>query len=190
MPDFKEIGEILADIHRDDERASEVIGHLRGLLKKSEFGVQVVDFNETLRDVLRFPSVQALIRNVELETDPPWTGRQDLEQVILNLVLNGMDPVVDQPDERRDRWPNQTGRWGVGACVGSRFRSGYRAEELAWVFNPFFTTKEQGMGIGFSIARAIVEAHGGRIWAENRRCGGAAFHPSLPLASAEKGQSK
>src|SRR5271166_5019451 len=106
-PDLAEIGEILVDIRRDDVRASGVIKHLRSLLKKGEFEAQLFDINQTVRDVFQFLSVQALIRNVRLETDLAmsalyvWGDQIQLEQVILNLAMNAMDAAERQPKERR-----------------------------------------------------------------------------------------
>ncbi len=196
-PDLEELSEILADIRRDDERASEVIKHLRSLLRKGDFESQLFDVNDTLRDVFRFLSVQALVRGVELETElsssqPQVRGdRIQLEQVILNLVMNGMDAVAGQPRERRRIVGRTKLADGKSVLVSvTDFGQGIAAEELARVFDPFFTTKEHGMGVGLSIVRTIVEAHGGRIWAESLPGSGAAFHVRLPLASGEKEQSK
>ena len=196
-PDLAEISEILLDIRRDDERASGVIRHLRSMLKKGEFDAQLIDVNDTVRDVFQFLSVQASTRNVRLEIDPAasplhvWGNRIQLEQVVLNLAMNAMDAVEHQPKERR----RVIGRTEVGngkSVVVSviDFGQGIPAEGLARVFDPFFTTKEQGMGVGLSIARTIVEAHRGRIWAEHRPGGGAVFHVSLPRVSPDKGRPK
>jgi signal transduction histidine kinase len=196
-PDLKEVEDILADIRRDDERASEVIKRLRGLLKRSDFEVRDIDINETVRDVFRFLSVQALIRDVKLETDlsaAPLTVRGDqvqLEQVVLNLAVNAMDAVSDQPKERRrvsGRTEMVNGKSALVSIVD--FGHGIPAEKLAQVFDPFFTTKEQGMGIGLSIARSIVETHRGRIWAERGPADRTAFHVSLPLAPTNRGDAK
>jgi signal transduction histidine kinase len=196
-PDLAEIREILLDIRRDNERASQVIKHLRSLMKKGESEAQLIDLNETLRDVFKFLSAQALVRSVRLETDLSatplhvWGDRIQLEQVVLNLAMNAIDAAEHQPKDRRrviGRTERGNGRSVVVSVVD--FGQGIAAEELARVFDPFFTTKEQGMGIGLSIARTIVEAHRGRIWAERRPGGGTVFHVSLPLASPDKGQSK
>jgi len=178
-------------------RASGVIKHLRSLLKKGEFEAQLFDINQTVRDVFQFLSVQALIRNVRLETDLAmsalyvWGDQIQLEQVILNLAMNAMDAAERQPKERR-RVIGRT-EAGIGTSVIVSvidFGQGIPTEGLARVFDPFFTTKEQGMGIGLSIARTIVEAHRGRIWAEHRPGGGAVFHVSLPIAPADKERAK
>jgi C4-dicarboxylate-specific signal transduction histidine kinase len=196
-PDLAEIGEILLDIRRDDERASGVIRHLRSLLKKGEFEAQLIDLNETVRDVFQFLSVQSLIRSVRLETDLAaaalyvWGDRIQLEQVVLNLAMNAMDAAEHQPKDRRrviGRTEPGNGKSVIVSVVD--FGQGIAAEGLARVFDPFFTTKEQGMGVGLSIARTIVEAHRGRIWAEHRPGGGAVFYVSLPLASRDKGGPK
>jgi signal transduction histidine kinase len=196
-PDLQEVADILADIRRDDERASEVIRRLRRLLKRTDFEVQDIDINQTVRDVFRFLSVQALIRDVRLETDLSAVSlkvrgdRVQLEQVILNLAVNAIDAVSDQPKEKR-RVSGQTktvnGKSALVSIID--FGHGIPAERLAQVFDPFFTTKEQGMGIGLSIARSIVETHKGRIWAERGPAGGTTFHVSLPLASINRGDVK
>jgi signal transduction histidine kinase len=196
-PDLEELSEIVADIRRDDARASEIIKHLRSLLKKSEFESHLFDANDTLRDVFNFLSDQSLTRNVRLETELSPSklyvrgDRVQLEQVVLNLVMNGMDAVADQPNERRrivGRTKLVNGKSVLVSVVD--FGQGIAADRLARVFDPFFTTKEQGMGVGLSIARTIVDAHRGRIWAENLPDGGAAFYVSLPFVSADKGLSK
>jgi signal transduction histidine kinase len=186
-PNLDEVKEILADIRRDDQRANEVIRRLRSLVKLKPFEINVIDLNETLREVFQFLSVQASARSVTLdlqETPKILQVKGDpiqLQQVILNLVVNSMDAMASLPNGRV-----VTGRTklcnGTSAEISiSDSGHGIPSEHLARVFDPFFTTKEQGMGIGLSIARTIVQAHGGRIWAENQTCGGAVFRLSLPL---------
>ena len=186
-PNLDEVKEILADIRRDDQRANEVIRRLRSLVKLKPFEINVIDLNETLREVFQFLSVQASARSVTLdlqETPKILQVKGDpiqLQQVILNLVVNSMDAMASLPNGRvvtgRKKLCN-----GTSAEISiSDSGHGIPSEHLARVFDPFFTTKEQGMGIGLSIARTIVQAHGGRIWAENQTCGGAVFRLSLPL---------
>ena len=147
-----------------------------------------IDVNDTLREVFDFLSVQASARNVAMylkpSASPLWVKGDpvQLQQVIMNLILNSMDAMVTMPYGRTVI--GRTEKNGESSAVISISDSGpgIPPEKLNEVFDPFFTTKKQGMGIGLSIARTIVQAHKGRIWAENQTGGGAVFRLSLPLA--------
>jgi two-component system sensor kinase FixL len=105
-----------------------------------------------------------------------------LQQVLLNLILNGMDAMAEQPQERRRlsvRTP--AGADGFVELVVTDRGHGIEPDKLPRLFEPFYTTKTNGMGMGLSISRRIIEAHRGRIWAENNGSGGAAFHVTLPV---------
>ncbi|MGY8704625.1 ATP-binding protein [Bradyrhizobium sp. 18BD] len=189
-PDLGEIRNILDHIRRDDQRAAEVIGRLRAFLKRDPTERHELDLNATVGEVFRFLSVQALTHDVELATEPSSADirvkgdKVQLQQAILNLVVNGMDAVAHLPDERRRVVGRTSLAEGNLALVSiADAGDGILADKVTEIFKPFFTTKAQGMGIGLSIAHTIVEAHGGRIWAENAPSGGAVFHVSLPLAA-------
>ena len=187
-PNLSEVREILADIRRDDIRASEVIHRMRGFLRRAPVEDKAVDLNDTVRKVFDFLSVQASARNVALCFEPsgePLQVRGDqvqIQQVIMNLVVNSMDAMAAIPNGRSviGRTEMNGGSSAVVSIADSG--PGIPAEKLNEIFDPFFTTKKQGMGIGLSISRTIVQAHKGRIWAENQREGGAVFRLSLPLA--------
>ncbi|MBR1133648.1 sensor histidine kinase [Bradyrhizobium iriomotense] len=190
-PDLGEVRDILDHIRRDDQRAAEVIGRLRSFLKRDPTERRELDLNATVGEVFRFLSVQALTHDVELVAEPSPADilvkgdKVQLQQAILNLVVNGMEAVAELPDERR-RVVGRTGLIDGNLALVSIADAGHGilAEKVTEIFKPFFTTKAQGMGIGLSIAHTIIEAHGGRIWAENAPSGGAVFHVSLPLAPA------
>jgi two-component system sensor kinase FixL len=178
---------ILTDIRKDDERAGGVIRRMRNLLRKRELERVALNMNSLVEDVLQLVSGDASLRGVSLSADlapglPKVEGdRIHLQQVLLNLILNGMDAMAGQPRERRRMWV----RTRVGAenqVELAVIDSGHGVEpgKLGKVFEPFFTTKANGMGMGLSIARTIIEAHHGRIWAENNPSGGAIFRILLP----------
>jgi len=110
--------------------------------------------------------------------------RIQLQQVILNLVVNGMDAMIGAANGRREVTSSTSVDQTSAKISIADSGPGVPSDKLKAIFEPFFTTKDDGMGMGLSIARTIVEAHGGRIWAENHTAGGAVFHVSLPLAKA------
>jgi signal transduction histidine kinase len=189
-PDLNEIKTIFDEIKRDDQRATEVIRRLRRLLSKTASDAQDIDLNDTVGEVFDLLSAQAAERNIILSSKlAPGIlrvsgDRIQLQQVILNLVVNGMDSVVGTANGRREVISSTLLSDGSARITIADSGAGVPSDKLKKVFEPFFTTKGDGMGMGLSIARTIVEAHGGRIWAENQTSGGAVFHVDLPLAKS------
>jgi two-component system sensor kinase FixL len=190
--DLEEIRAILTDIIDDDKRAGDVIERLRELLRKGGFQAEPLDINTLIRDVAKLVSSDALIRNVRirpvLTAQPPIVigDRIQLQQVVLNLMVNAMDAMVDCPQERRIvvvETATSDDRNTVRVSVRDA-GTGFDPGTLDRIFEPFYTTKPQGMGMGLSISRSIVEAHGGRIWAINNTDGGATFGFSIPIGGA------
>ena len=186
-PDIAELREIVSDILHDDRRATEVIRRMRALLKKAPFEQKQFDLNEVVQETIRFFSALAVGRKFELanvitpDALPILGDRIQLQQVILNLVMNGIESMRDTPSE--DRIISiRTSRFENFAQLSVSDRgSGIPDEKLKEVFEPFFTSKAEGMGMGLSIARTIIEAHHGQISAKNRDHGGASFRIRLPL---------
>jgi C4-dicarboxylate-specific signal transduction histidine kinase len=184
--DLDEIREIVTDIRRDDTRASEVIRRLGSLLRKAPFEAEDVDLNDVIRETIDFLSALAVARQVEMRasltpTSLPINGdRVHLQQVILNLVVNAMDAMANMPIDARKIMISTT-RTDLAEVAVSDAGPGIPSDKIKEVFEPFFTTKTGGMGMGLSIARTIVEAHDGRIWAENLPASGASIRIKLPL---------
>ena len=189
-PDLDELRAILADIRQDDQRATDVIERLRALLKRRGFAPRALAVSgEVLGPVIALVQFDALARQVRLEIQadpalPTVLGDPvQLQQVLLNLMLNAMDAVADRPADRRQVTvrARRHGEREVEVAVGDS-GPGIAPERLGRLFEPFFTTKPNGMGIGLSISRTLIEAHGGRLWAENNAGEGATFRFTLPLA--------
>jgi signal transduction histidine kinase len=193
-PDIAELKDIVKDILKDDRRAGEVIRRMRSLLTKAPFELKSLDLNDVAREAIEFLSTLAVARKVELVSGitpdalPILGDRVQLQQVILNLVVNGIDAIRDTPSE--DRVISiQTSRVEKFAELSvSDCGPGIPEDKIKEVFEPFFTSKAEGMGMGLSIARTIMEAHNGRIWAENEP-GGATFRIKLPLRTNGAGPS-
>ncbi len=186
-PDIGELNEIVDDILADDRRASEVILRMRSLLKKAPFELKNFDLNDVVRETLGFLSSLAVGRKFELtgvitpDALPILGDRIQLQQVILNLVVNGIDAMKDTSTENRII-SIRTSRVEEFAELSVSDRGpGIPEDKLKEVFEPFFTSKAEGMGMGLSIARTIIEAHHALIWAKNRDHGGASFRIRLPL---------
>jgi signal transduction histidine kinase len=194
-PDINEVNEILADILRDDHRANEVIRRMRSLLKNAPFELKNFDLNDLVGETLGVLSSLAVGRKVELtglitQNALPILGdRIQLQQVILNLVVNGIEAMKDTAVENRIISIRTARVEKFAELTVSDRGSGIPDEKLKEVFEPFFTSKSEGMGMGLSIARTIIEAHNGQIWARNRDHGGATFRIRLPLKTDGAGPS-
>jgi len=188
LPALDQVREILADIRRDDERAGEVIRRMRALLRKEQMEMVPLDMGILIKEILRLVQSDAAMRRVVFSVDvgdkplPVRGDRVHLQQVMLNLLVNAMDAAAEnRSDERRvvvQAGRNENGDLEVTVSDNGQ---GIPAEQLARMFEPFFSTKPQGMGMGTSIARTIIQAHRGRIWAETNPAGGATLRFTLPL---------
>jgi two-component system sensor kinase FixL len=192
-PALDQLREILGDIRKDDRRASEVIRRLRTLLTKREMEVQPVDLNEVTSDVVLLARAESRRRGVTLGSEPvddlpPVHGdKVHLQQVLLNLVLNAMEAMAGMPGERRLTVRAGVNENGAAEIAVSDTGPGIRPDRLPRLFDPFFSTKKEGMGLGLSIARSLIQAHGGQIWAENNPGGGATFRFTLPTDREQPG---
>ena len=176
-----EMRQILSDISKDSLRVSEVIQGIRTLTRKRDPERRPIDVNQTVESALRLVTGDALRRRVqirrELAADLPmvFADSPSLEQVILNLIVNGMDAMNETPQRARQiTVKTQRGGGSVVIAVADRGH-GIPPERMSRLFESFFTTKRDGVGLGLSISRSIVQAHGGRIWAENTPGGGSTF---------------
>src|SRR5258708_23721831 len=160
---------------------------MRSLLKQAPFEVKNMDLNDPVRETVEFLSALAIAQKVELislitQNALPIVGdRIQLQQVILNLVVNGIDAMKDTPSENRTISLRTSRVENFAQLSVSDRGPGIPEEKLEEIFDPFFTSKAEGMGMGLSIARTIIEAHHGLIWAKNRDHGGASFRIKLPL---------
>ena len=182
------LNEILADVRSDALRAHGIVQRLRPMLRTRDVRFEIVDINALVSNVIMLIKPDAASHRVEVsaELDPrvPLVSVDPihLQQVLLNLLINGMHAMDDHAagakrlevrTQRRDPEFVQVSVLDTGAGIAK--------ENLPKVFESFFTTKSDGMGLGLSIAKSIIKAHGGAIWAENRDAGGAAFMFTVPV---------
>jgi signal transduction histidine kinase/ABC-type uncharacterized transport system substrate-binding protein len=184
-PDLGEMKEILADIWRDNRRASEVVRRLRSFVSKAPFQRQQFDLNDLVVESVEFLSAQARSREITMRIAPtkmPLRINGDpiqLQQVLSNVILNAMDAVLDTLSAQRVVIVTTAQDRRFAEIRVEDTGAGVPPESAAKIFEPFFSTKNHGMGMGLSIARTIVTAHDGQIDFENRN--GAVFRIRLPL---------
>jgi C4-dicarboxylate-specific signal transduction histidine kinase len=189
-PDLAELRAIFADIISDDRRAEEIIGRLRTMMRRGEVALQPVSVNECLEELLRLIRGDLMERRVSVSglttgvLPLAMTDRVQLQQVLLNLIVNACDAMAANPPEDR--------RITLTALVEqNELRIGVLdggvglPDDVETLFQPFYTTKDGGLGMGLSICRTLVTSHGGRLWAEPRAERGAAFYVALPLARGD-----
>jgi signal transduction histidine kinase len=184
-PDFGEVSEALAGIIKEGNRASEVIGRIRALMKKAPPRKDAVSINDAILEVVALTRAEAanngvLVRTQLAEGLPPVQGDLvQLRQVMLNLIVNGIQSMSGVEDGNRELHISTVSIEPEGVCVAVRDTGpGLRPESLPRLFEPFYTTKPEGMGL--SICRSIIEAHGGRLRAIPCEPQGALFQFTIP----------
>jgi PAS domain S-box-containing protein len=186
--DLREVRELLGDIISDGRRASDVVRGIRGMVKKEQMARRSVDLNEVVMDAWRMASPDALLHSCQLETslDPNLPAIHSdpvqLQQVLLNLVINAFDAMRDTPaSKRKVVIATQSNGGGTVRTSVRDYGVGISEEMQDRLFDPFFSTKTEGLGMGLAIVRSIVESHGGTITAENADGGGTRFEFVLPV---------
>jgi len=185
-----EIEEILSDINKDGRRANDVLVSIRNLVRNREDRFEPVDINAAILNCKSLIANEAAQRQVRIVTElagdlPSVNGAStEIMQVLINLVSNAMDAMADTPGPARCV-TLRTERHGESVQVSVLDRGhGIKTEDMALLFESFFTTRAEGMGLGLSIVRSIVQSHHGHVWAENLALGGAAIHFVLPAGQS------
>jgi len=189
--DLREIRELLVDINADARRASDVVRGIRSMVKKEQTSRQRVNLNDVVMNVVQIAGPSGLLHSCELKTslqaNLPVIEADPVQvrQVLLNLIVNAFQAMSDTPVSRR-KVEIVTEQNGDGTiCTSVRdYGVGISEETSGRLFEQFFTTKADGLGMGLAIVRSIVESHAGTIAAENPDGGGARFHFTLPIATA------
>ena len=186
-PDLDELRSILSDIRQDGWRAGEVIHRMRSLFKRHRFKMELIEAKGLVGALGGLLQAVMISRKAHLRIEvapalpPVWGDTVQLQQVMLNLILNALDAMNDCPIGEREvvvrALRDETG--GVKISVTDH-GIGFSKEKLLRLFEPFFTMKKQGMGIGLSICQRIIEAHGGHLTAENNSNRGATLRFTLP----------
>lgn len=188
-PNLEKLEKILEQIIHDDQRAADIILHIREFVKRrSSSEIQEFDLNDVVNDVIEIVTPEATkagvdVRAVQSNGSLHVRGdRVQIQQAIINLALNGIDAMRDSSRGRADMSMETARSKDTAEVSVADSGAGIPADMLTKVFETFYTTKRHGTGLGLSIARTIIETYGGTIWAENRSGGGAVFRFTLPLS--------
>jgi C4-dicarboxylate-specific signal transduction histidine kinase len=186
-PDVAEVREALNCIVNDADRASDVVDRIGSLFKKAPPRKEVVDLNAAILEVTALTHSEAVKTGVTVRTQLAdelphiQCDRVQLQQVMLNLIVNAIHSMSGVEDGNRELHISTASIEPEGVCVAVRDTGhGLRPERLPRLFEPFYTTKPDGMGMGLSICRSIIEAHGGRLWASSCEPRGALFQFTIP----------
>ena len=185
-PNLDEARDAVRGILRDGNRAGDVIARIRALVRKTDTEKARLDINQTVQEVILLVQIEAAHKGVALRTElaadlPPVLGdRVELQQVILNLVVNGIEATTSVADGRRELLirSRQHGSDQVLVAVQDS-GMGLDPKNMERIFDAFYTTKSQGLGMGLAISRSIVENHGGKLWAVPNDGPGATFQFTL-----------
>jgi signal transduction histidine kinase len=190
--DLREVQEILEDIVSDNNRAGEVIRRMRALVKKEELEFAPIHIASVIGEVVQLLHSDEILHNIHVELDcqdglPNVRGdRVQLQQVILNLLMNAFDAMKETPSQDREVMVRAHVNGDGLVEISVRDHGiGFPTDKLAKIFDPFYTTKRDGLGMGLAISRSIVEAHGGRLWAKNNTDRGSTFYFTIPATGDE-----
>ena len=196
-PNVEEALEAVRDIVRDGKRAGEVIARVRALTRRTAPATEELDLNETIREVLALVGDEAKKKSVAIRTQfaedlsPVAGDRVQLQQVVLNLVMNGIEAMSSVGERARqlvittrDVDPDQVQVTVEDSGIG------LDPDTMSRIFEPFYTTKSGGMGMGLSISRSILQSHGGRLWATAHDGPGTSFHFTLPKYQREESHAR
>ena len=185
-PDVEEAREAASRVVKDAARAAEIISRTRLLFKKGTPQWELVDLNEIIREMAALMRSEVMRHSISVRTElaediPRITGdRVQLQQVLMNLMINGIDAMKDGDGTRELAILSQRAENEQLLVSISDTGVGLPAEQVDQIFNAFFTTKPHGTGMGLRISRSIIESHGGRLWAADNSPRGASFHFTLP----------
>ena len=189
VPDLEEVRRLLARMKKDGDRAGSVVGRIRDLVKKAPPRMEPLHMNEAISEVIELTRGEAAKNGVSVRTQfveslpAVKADRTQMQQLILNLTLNAIQAMGESGMALRELQIATEANRSDGVLVSVRDSGpGIRPESIERLFDPFYTTKQAGMGMGLAICRSIVEGHGGRIWATANVPRGAAFHFTLPAA--------
>lgn len=191
--DISEVSNILDDIITEDKRAGDIIQRLRLLLKKGDVQHAPLDLNTAISDVLKLINSDLVHHNIHLitETDPKLPSvagdRVQIQQVLLNLIMNACDAISHNDVMHRQLTVRTERIIGLDKVEVSVLDQGpgIPPDSLQKIFEPFYTTKSHGMGLGLPICRTIIKAHRGELWATNNHPNGTVFHFTLPIFQGE-----